>query len=876
MVTATRRLARELARADDARALQAGRVSWVRREILPFEGWLRKLWREWLYSGSSQPVTLLPSGTESVLWEEIIQASAEVRELFDVTRMAETARQAWTLLWHWEVPAEGAGWGDTEDTEAFQTWSAEFRARLRRNGWISSAMLPGFLSERVAAGEVSLPAGVRVVGYDEFPPAYGRLLSTLERRGVRVVVEEPESEAAPSMARVSFPDSAGEVRAAAAWARRRLEAHGAAVSVGIVVPDLGRRREAIERLFREEFDPGSHLNTSRDRRRGFNISLGQPLADSPVVESALQLLRLRPDRIPLEAARRCLLSRFLHGADEEHASRALLIRTLAARREPDVGVSVLEPLAVDACPILAACLRSWRELFDGLPESAPPREWAQRASEILGAFGWPGASGETSLDSATYQARLAWQELLNSFVELDGALEPIRFARAVSLLERMARSLRFQPESEPAPVQILGLFEAGGFRFDDVWIMGMDDGSWPQAREANPFLPLGLQKEHGLAGSSPERDLDYARRLTRRLLSGAVRTCVVSHARGDSEVGLGPSPLFRELAEAHPAELIGEIRPEYSEQVRRSSMAEVVSDPGPIWEVGEERVRGGAGVLADQAACPFRAFARVRLGAVAREDARPGLDARDRGGLVHEALERVWSELGSHEELCAAGDSTGHSSLDEIVGRAVDGAIHALARTRSILRNPGFRAIERARLGRLLGEWLDLERQRAPFRVLARETRTRVQVGPLTLMTRMDRIDRLPDGTHVLIDYKTRPASPAVWDGDRPADPQLPLYASDLAEGGHALSGVCFGVVRAGNARFVGVSAGGVLPGVGPGEAPLDETISGWRVTLRRLAEEFSQGRAVVDPRDGPATCRHCDLGPLCRIGEKSRVGEQG
>lgn len=877
VVTATLRLARELARADDVSAIRAGRVSWVRREILPFEGWLRRLWREWLYRGSRQPVALLPLGTESVVWEQIVQESAEARDLLDVRGMAETARQAWTLLWHWELPAEGPGWGETEDTEAFQAWSEEFRTRLNGNGlngnrWISPAMLPGFLSERVAAGEISIPAEVRVIGYDELPPAYGRLLASLGRRGTRVVVEEPACDAAASMTRVSFSDSAGEVRAAAAWARRRLEAHGAAVSVGIVVPDLGRRREAIERLFREEFDPGSHLNTSRDRRRGFNISLGRPLADYPIVESALQLLRLRPDRLSLEAARPCLLSPFLHGADPEHTSRALLIRTLAARREPAVHVSVLEQLAVDACPLLAACLRSWRELFDGLPESAPPRDWAQRSAEILGAFGWPGISGEKSPDSATYQVLLAWHGLLSSFVELDGALGPIPFGRAVSLLERMACSLQFQPESDPAPVQILGLFEAGGFRFDDVWIMGMDDGSWPQAREANPFLPLGLQKDHGLAGSSPERDLDYARRLTRRLLSGAVRTCVVSHARGDSEVGMGPSPLFRELAEAQAAELVGEIRPEYSEQIRRSSRFEVISDPGPVWRGGLDPVRGGTGVLADQAACPFRAFARARLGAVAREDARPGLDGRDRGWLVHEALERVWSELGSHEDLCAAA-----GSLVEIVGRAVDGAIHALARTRSILRNSGFRELERARLGRLLGEWLDLEKQRAPFRVLARETRTRVRVGPLTLMTRMDRIDRLPDGTHVLIDYKTRPASPAVWDGERPADPQLPLYASDLADGEHTLSGVCFGVVRTGHVKFRGVSASaGVLPGMGPGPVPLDERIAGWRVTVRRLAEEFSQGRAGVDPRDGSGTCRHCDLGPLCRVGDKSRIGELG
>lgn len=872
VVTATVRLARELARANDARAIGEGRLSWVAPEILPFEGWLSRLWREWLYSDCGQPVTLLPPAAESVIWEQVIQASGESRELLDVERMVDSVRQAWTLLWHWELPDDGPEWADSEDTEAFRIWAAAFRNRLAESGWISSAMLPVFLRGRVDAGEVPLPRAVRVVGYDELPGAYERLLASLERAGVRVVVQEPAGEAASSTVRVSFGEASGEIRAAAAWARRCLEENGRDASVGVVVPDMGRRREAVERLFREAFDPGSHLDTSRDRRRGFNISLGRPLADYPVVECALQLLRLRPDRIPLERAPASLLSRFVHGAEEEQSARACLVRELTDRREAGVRASLIEQLASDACPLLAARLRAWRDLVGQFPESALPREWAQHSAAILAAFGWPGASGESSLDSATYQAQVAWQGLLNSLGELDSVLGLIPFSTAVSFLERRARSLLFQPESEPAPVQILGLFEAGGFRFDHVWVMGMDDLAWPRAREASPFLPASLQRELGLPGSSPEADLHYARRLTRRLLSGAKDTCVVSHARGDADTGPGPSPLFRELPEIPPAELVGEIPAEYADEIQRSSRIEVIADPGPPWRVGCEPVRGGTAVLSDQAACPFRAFARSRLGAVAREDPRPGLDARDRGWLVHEALDRVWSELGSHEALCAAYESD-DGSLAGILRRAVDGAIGARARTRSILRSPGFREIERARLQRLLGEWLSLEKQRAPFRVLARETRVEIRIGPLTLLTRMDRIDQLADGTQVLIDYKTGPASPASWDGDRPEEPQLPVYASELAGGSHPLSGVCFGIVRAGQTRFAGVSAEtGVLPGVGPGEVPLEERVAAWRVALRGLAEQFAEGRAEVDPRDGPATCRRCDLGPLCRIGERHRI----
>ena len=67
---------------------------------------------------------------------------------------------------------------------------------------------------------------------------------------------------------------------------------------------------------------------------------------------------------------------------------------------------------------------------------------------------------------------------------------------------------------------------------------------------------------------------------------------------------------------------------------------------------------GGASLFKDMAACPFRAFAKHRLGARPLEDTDLGLSYRDRGTTVHKALEFIWRELGSHARLMelAAGE----------------------------------------------------------------------------------------------------------------------------------------------------------------------------------------------------------------------------
>ena len=52
-------------------------------------------------------------------------------------------------------------------------------------------------------------------------------------------------------------------------------------------------------------------------------------------------------------------------------------------------------------------------------------------------------------------------------------------------------------------------------------------------------------------------------------------------------------------------------------------------------------------------------------------------------------------------------------------------------------------------------EWLALERQRAPFEVLAVEEARSVEIGGVRLELRLDRADRLDGGGDLLLDYKT-------------------------------------------------------------------------------------------------------------------------
>jgi ATP-dependent helicase/nuclease subunit B len=194
--------------------------------------------------------------------------------------------------------------------------------------------------------------------------------------------------------------------------------------------------------------------------------------------------------------------------------------------------------------------------------------------------------------------------------------------------------------------------------------------------------------------------------------------------------------------------------------------------------------------------------------------------------------------------------------------------------------------LEEIRLVRLITEWLKYELTRVPFTVEETEVVRTVTIAGLNMNLRLDRVDRLADGSPLVIDYKTGTVDPKSWDLPRPDDLQLPIYKVfglepiqpslfDSNEG-PASGGLVFARIRPGDTCFAGrvVNAERTIDSSLTARSALvrrkltgaDE--SNWREYIERLAEDFIAGRAEVDPRDYPKTCERCGLQSLCRIQE--------
>jgi RecB family exonuclease len=163
------------------------------------------------------------------------------------------------------------------------------------------------------------------------------------------------------------------------------------------------------------------------------------------------------------------------------------------------------------------------------------------------------------------------------------------------------------------------------------------------------------------------------------------------------------------------------------------------------------------------------------------------------------------------------------------------------------------------------------------------EARQTISIAGLQINLRLDRVDRLIDGSPLVIDYKTGTIGPDSWDLPRPDDVQLPLYkvfglGQNLipTQDAAATGGLVFAKVRPGEACFAGRVADpkATLIADLKGTSSLAKRKltsaeeSAWRVYIEQLALDFLHGRANVDPREYPKTCERCGLQSVCRVRE--------
>ncbi|MCX7167168.1 MAG: PD-(D/E)XK nuclease family protein [Rhodocyclales bacterium] len=890
VLCATARLATGLRRAHGELQAARGVVTWQALQSSTPAMWLEHLISSALLRGEIPPAsvagTFLSQSQERSLWEQAIaRDTGAAAELFDREGMALAAMDATSLqrAWRIEVPEPL----HTEEYRAFLRWREAVAEACQTGSWRTADEVMAWRIECIERGIGGLPARLGIAGFIAPDPLVSHLLVVLEARGVELFrLDFGRGETTPAVG-AELPDAEAECVAAASWARDWI-ARDASARVRIAVADLAARRRLLESALEDALHPDAVGAGWAALERDYAFAAGSPLAAEPLIDVALRLLQLHvhSQRVA-QAEFGALLCGPGWSADvDEVEARARIEAALRELLPPETSLERLVRAALRQtdglqAPGLATHLGALLEAVHSAPRRQFPSAWGKAFAGLLEALGWP---GQRSLLATEGAACDELREALGGLPALDDILGRVDGGEALRQLQRQCRDQAFAAVPQGAArVEVCSLADAlAGPVVDGLWVMGLNEGAWPPAPRPNPLLPAELQRRAGIPAARADSLAVEAQSL-QALWCDSAGEVVFSWAQREGERPLRASPLLAEIPRREwPPLPVMPFSPEPLERLDDGLMERVDDARAP--PVGPaERIRGGTALLAAQAVCPAWAFYQYRLGAAALQAPVFGLDARARGSLLHAALEQFWRGR-SLADLTQMDEASRGAEIRRVVA-------HALAEfDRDAVEPlpPRLRQLEGERLQALLAVWLEVEAQRAPFRVVGCEERCPLDIEGLPVRVVIDRIDELEDGRLVVIDYKSgRKVSADSWAEARLSEPQLPIYAA-LAFPDRAVAAVVLARVTRDEPGFLGVAeSDGLLPDVkaleaqrkryAEGEFPDWETLRHlWAERITELAREVRDGIAAVvfaDEND----IQYCDVLPLLRVAErKAQFDETG
>ena len=476
---------------------------------------------------------------------------------------------------------------------------------------------------------------------------------------------------------------------------------------------------------------------------------------------------------------------------------------------------------------LAAQVAQWQQ---GLQGSKPLPQWLCALRSLLASTGqWSLLQGDAAGDKVISALRLA-EDAQGEFAQLPQAarrLDPAGFSAWVS---DTLEAASFVPQStRKEEVVILPFNQLLARPFAALVLPGCDEvrlavspeppGAWtPAQREA-----LGM----------PSREtLEQAVRAGWRCALQAPFSDVLWRASDDSGEALLPSPLVLALQLEAGVAQGADLREQRQLQAAPTQAPQAIGAALPVVEIS-------ASAYGDLRRCPYRFFALHQLGLKEQDELDAEVDKRDFGNWLHEVLATF------HETLRDSPEPPGP-------GRTRLMTICADEVTRERRLEPGeflpfAAAWPQVRDGYLA--WLE-QHEATGASFASAESRHRVPLGPLTLVGRIDRIDRLADGTRLVVDYKTESLQKSKARVALPGeDTQLAFYGALLEDDRLEAAYLNVGE-RSGTGKVVHEDV----------THTRDELIAGLLADMQRIA----RGEPMAALGEGTG-CDFCNARGLCR-----------
>jgi len=703
-------------------------------DVRSFSQWLDDLWSELSFS---QTLPKRISNLAMKSWLEKLVRKESAWTLTNPSGVAGKVLEAYQNLIQWDLDLHDIPSNQTTEIDYFKNWIAKFQFFCKEKKLIAAFAVLNVIRQHLDSLLASLPEHILLVGFNQLTPLQQDFIDRLEANQVQVEHYDYQTQV-QNACQLNFSSLQQELTFAAEYAKKYQKEGGC---VGIVVEQLASQLGEVHCAFSNVFQPEELKPWVPLSKPKYNVSAGFALLDQALVKTGLLLLNLKAGRISLEELHFLKNTPFIDwGSSRREVQFFLHQLCLNARKNYSIGFllkAIEEQDSSDKLDILKTRLQNVEKTNSKqLPVDQHIELWRQR----LSVWGW---AESASLDEFEVQAKTTLLGLMGDCSLLSDFYERMPAKDALDFLTQSTRQLTFQIASDRTSVHILGILEASGLQFEHLLVVGFNSSNWPQKNKINPFLPLELQREKNMPGSSAEREYEYARDLSNSLLNSAKHIIVTSSA-SDSTNALVTAPFFTHLSLREEVDFIEE-------------MADSSAESDYIWtndsdiDLSSVEIRGGAYLLSDYAKCPFKSIATFQLKLSGYQMPEVGVEAKTKGSWLHETMEIIWQVLGSQKNLLAMS----LTQLEQLVLESLHSAMQKhqaflLATTESEIIE-----LELNKLAALILEWLTIEKHRSDFKVKQLEAEYGLDIEQLSLKFRVDRIDSNDKGQIEIIDYKS-------------------------------------------------------------------------------------------------------------------------
>lgn len=868
LLTSTGRLARKLVRELRKDRISQGEKGWELPDVISLNAWIEREWTD------SWPVTLpAPDMFRMGIWKSILNNAPPPSPLEPTADLCRQVDDTFgVLVRHGINPA--AGRPSTPLVEWRRHVCGLFGSRLSEEGFFHPSELALHVARGLEDGSIPAPSEFAALGF-EFPSPVERELFAVLSSLCRQVPNNENDRPAGTVSAVSLPTPEQEI----IYLCRRLAEDALNVPlhrIGVIVPDLEAIRDALEAHLTDV------LGTPRGKECWFNMTLGPVLSSLPLVKAAALPLRFFMEGERRETLLTLMLSSYygfwrgrrgtLARADRLWRSEGIdgnlneLKRSLKGLPE-DPGRDIIRD-------------DTWR-ILDGLRQAIkgkrqPLSKWVNWMEETWTALGFPVTADE--------EDSLAWRHLSGAVAEMRAYMGDVlvngpEFLDWLSTHSSRERTQAERPED--AGIQVMGIIEARGLEFDRLYLMNMNDGSFP--RPVRPLPLLDGSERALIQGGTSESQFVFAEAAFRRILRSAPATTLL-RAEQNGDTPLTPSPFWPEEAETDICDIWLEpnaawmrvtwFRSAWKGLLLASANGEglpcPVDDPLP-GDLFRARLRRGLSPyrLKTALACPFKFLVNILLGIEPLEQVTPPPSPRERGKRIHRVLALFTKKMRdlNMESLEDRGEAWEvlRRCTENVFSADAGGSINWRLEMERLLGSP------ESKYPGILGSWLDMEREHRAegWRCVAEEiafSDLSISRCPFPLNGVIDRVDFNPDSGWACLDYKTGtlPSGPDVTGNF--LDPQLAVYLMALRDGRvkglqptapYGLSGgyIHIKTIAEIGYRFI---------------AGLEDSLEDWEKIIADMGERLAAGTFDPSPypfsrkRDRKNACADCGFLTLC------------